>query len=119
MRRATAGLARAAVALTVAIAALAVTGSVAPASAQTAGGTTSTTGNRSTPAGSPPSLGAPESVSRDDAGTSTGGVLHTSERADDGSEVPWLLILVIVVALGIGAVLVVWRRTRTDELGSP
>jgi hypothetical protein len=101
----------------VAVATVLVVGALAPAAAQ--GGTTNTTGNRSTPAGSPPSLGEPESVSREDAGNTTGGGVHSTGQSDDGSDVPWVLIVVVVGAAAIGAgVLIVWRRSRREDVGS-
>jgi len=73
-----------------------------------------TTGNSSTPAGSPPSLGTPDSVSRDNPGNVTQG------NSDDGSGFPWLAIVGLVVVIGVVvAGLLLWRRAHNDDVGSP
>lgn len=70
-----------------------------------------TTGSSSTPAGSPPSLGSPNSVTRDEPPNTADG----SDGSDDGSGVPWLWIVIVIVFVGVGVIVVyLWRRSRTD-----
>ena len=78
-----------------------------------------TTGNSSTPAGSPPSLGTPSSVSRDNAdGLSGGGVFHENGSDDDGGGgFPWLLVAVVVVGVGV-VVGLLWQHGRTRAASS-
>jgi hypothetical protein len=76
-----------------------------------------TTGNPSTPAGSPPSLGTPNSVTRDRA--VSGDLGRSDSDDDDDSDFPWVLVAIVVVIVGVGVVVVyLWRRTRTDGVGS-
>ena len=76
-----------------------------------------------TPAGTPPSLGTPGSVSRDDAGSSTGGVVHDSgsgSSSNDDDGFPWWVLVVIILVVGVGVIVVMaFRRSHRDEVGSP
>jgi len=80
-------------------------------------------GSGATPAGTPPSLGTPGSVSRDDAGSSTGGVVHESGSGssnDDDDGFPWWVLVVIILVVGVGVIVVMaFRRSHRDEVGSP
>jgi hypothetical protein len=76
-----------------------------------------------TPAGTPPSLGTPGSVSRDDPGSSTGGVLHDTgtgtTRADSDDGFPWWVLVAGVLAVGVGVIVVMAvRRGKHDGVGS-
>jgi hypothetical protein len=78
-----------------------------------------TTGNPSTPAGSPPSLGTPGSVTRDGAASGDLGRSNSDNDNDDDSDFPWLLIVLVVVVIGVGVIVVyLWRRSRNDVVGS-
>ena len=80
-----------------------------------------TTGDSSTPAGSPPSLGTPSSVSRDDAGNTSDGVLHgdlgRNRDDDDGGGFPWLVVAVVVVGAGV-VVGLLWQHGRARAAAS-
>ena len=79
------------------------------------------TGNESTPAGSPPSIGSPSSVSRDDAGDGNvggGGVFHDNgDGSSDGGGFPWFLTLVVIVGIGV-VVGLLWQHGRTRRAAS-
>ena len=72
-----------------------------------------------TPAGSPPSLGTPGSVSRDDAGSSDDtGVLHGNPGDDDDDGgFPWFVVAVAVVGVGV-VVALLWQHGRRRRAGS-
>jgi hypothetical protein len=77
------------------------------------------TGNSSTPAGSPPSLGTPNSVTRDRAVSGDLGESDDDDGDDDGSDFPWLWIILVLVIVGVGVIVVyLWRRARNDAVGS-
>ena len=77
-----------------------------------------TTDNSSTPAGSPPSLGTANSVSREDAGDTTGGVTHENGGGDDdGASFPWIAVAVGVLGIGVIAGLL-WHHARTRAAAS-
>ena len=74
-------------------------------------------GNSSTPAGSPPSLGTPGSVTRDSA--ASGDLGESSNGNSDDSGFPWLLVVLLVVVIGVVVVLLLWwRRAHDTEVGS-
>ena len=74
--------------------------------------TTTTTLARTTPAGTPPEIGNGESVSRDEPEAG-------SEKSDDGSDFPWIWIVVGLVVAGVVVLVVVLvRRGGDDDVGS-
>ena len=73
-----------------------------------------TTGNSSTPAGSPPSLGTPDSVTRSGPSGDLG--RSDAQGNDDGSGFPWPAVVVLIAVIGVVvALLLLWRRAHNDE----
>jgi hypothetical protein len=69
--------------------------------------TTPTSADRSTPAGTPPSIGGGESVSREKP--------EAAHHDDGGDGFPWIWVVVAIVVAGLVVVVVVLLRNRDDD----